>query len=63
MNIEELRKENELVNLFCSLAEIPSPSRKEEKVIDSYKLKNELTLTDSSVTYYDTDGNRYEYSF
>lgn len=34
MNIEELRKENELVDLFCSLAEIPSPSRSEEKVID-----------------------------
>lgn len=34
MNIEELRKENELVDLFCSLAEIPSPSRQEEKVID-----------------------------
>lgn len=34
MSIEELRKENELIDLFCSLAEIPSPSRKEEKVID-----------------------------
>lgn len=34
MNIEELRKENELVDLFCSLAEIPSPSRQEEKVIE-----------------------------
>jgi len=34
MNIEELRKENELVDLFCSIAEIPSPSLKEEKVID-----------------------------
>ena len=45
MNIEELRKENELVNLFCSLAEIPSPSRKEEKVIEwicNYCKENEL---------------------
>ena len=34
MNIVELRKENKLVNLFCTLAEIPSPSLKEDKVID-----------------------------
>ena len=34
MNISELRKENELVDLFCSIAEIPSPSLKEKKVID-----------------------------
>ena len=34
MNIEELRKENDLTNLFCSLAEIPSPSLHEGKVID-----------------------------
>ena len=34
MNISELRKENELVDLFCSIAEIPSPSLKEDKVID-----------------------------
>ena len=33
MNISELRKENELIDLFCSLAEIPSPSLKEEKVV------------------------------
>ena len=33
MNINELRKEIELVDLFCSIAEIPSPSLKEEKVI------------------------------
>lgn len=32
--ISELRKENELINLFCNLAEIPSPSLKEEKVIE-----------------------------
>lgn len=34
MNISELRKENELIDLFCSIAEIPSPSLKEEKVVD-----------------------------
>ena len=34
MDISELRKENELVDLFCSMAEVPSPSLGEEKVID-----------------------------
>ncbi|MBQ8168601.1 M28 family peptidase [bacterium] len=34
MDIKSLRNENELINLFCSLAEIPSPSLGEEKVID-----------------------------
>lgn len=34
MNISELRAENELINLFCTLAEIPSPSLQEEKVIE-----------------------------
>ena len=34
MNIEELRKSNELLDIFCSLAEIPSPSLHEEKVIE-----------------------------
>ena len=45
MNINELRKENELVDLFCSMAEIPSPSLKEDKVIDwicNYCKKNNL---------------------
>lgn len=32
MDIKELRRENELIDLFCNLAEIPSPSLKEEKV-------------------------------
>ena len=32
--IDKLRKESELVNLFCNLAQIPSPSRNEEKVIE-----------------------------
>ena len=26
MDLKEIRKENELVDLFCNLAEIPSPS-------------------------------------
>lgn len=30
MDIKELRKENSLINLFCSLAEIPSPSLGED---------------------------------
>jgi di/tripeptidase len=33
MDITELRKENELIDLFCSLAQIPSPSLEEENVI------------------------------
>ena len=32
MNIEKLRKENDLINLFCTLAEIPSPSMGEDNV-------------------------------
>lgn len=31
-NLESLRQENELIDLFCTLAEIPSPSGEEEKV-------------------------------
>ena len=45
MNISELRESNELVNLFCTLAEIPSPSLQEEKVIEwicNYCKKNKL---------------------
>ena len=45
MEIAELRKEYELVDLFCTLAEIPSPSLGEEKVIDwicDYCAKNNL---------------------
>lgn len=32
MEIEKLRENNELIDLFCKLAEIPSPSLKEENV-------------------------------
>lgn len=33
MELTELRQNNELINLFCSIAEIPSPSLEEGKVI------------------------------
>ena len=45
MDISTLRKEHELIDLFCNLAEIPSPSLREEKVIDwicEYCKKNDL---------------------
>ena len=45
MELKNLRNENELVDLFCTLAEIPSPSLKEEKVIEkicAYCNKNGL---------------------
>ena len=45
MDLYNLRKENELVDLFCSMAEVPSPSLKEEKVIDwicNYCKENDL---------------------
>ena len=45
MEISELRRENELVDLFCTMAQIPSPSLGEEKVIEwicDYCAKNNL---------------------
>lgn len=45
MDIKELREKEELIDLFCSLAEIPSPSLREEKVvefIEDYCQKNGL---------------------
>ena len=33
-NLEQLRKENEVLDIFCNLVSIPSPSLKEDKVID-----------------------------
>lgn len=33
-NIDNLKKENELISLFCTLAEIPSPSGEEDKVAE-----------------------------
>lgn len=32
MNLKEIREKHELIDLFCNLAEVPSPSLKEEKV-------------------------------
>ena len=34
MNLDDLRKENEVLDIFCNLVSIPSPSLKEEKVIE-----------------------------
>lgn len=33
-NLEDLRKENDVLDIFCNLVSIPSPSLKEDKVID-----------------------------
>ena len=37
MNLIDLRKENEVLDIFCELAQVPSPSLKEEKVIEWIK--------------------------
>lgn len=37
MSLENIRKEHELIDLFCNLAEIPSPSMHEEKVAEWIK--------------------------
>lgn len=45
MTIEKKRKEHELIDLFCNLAEVPSPSMLEEKVaqwIKNYCDKNKI---------------------
>ena len=34
MSLDELRRENEVLDIFCTLASIPSPSLKEDKVIE-----------------------------
>ncbi|MBQ4114767.1 M20/M25/M40 family metallo-hydrolase [bacterium] len=34
MSLENLRKEHEILDIFCNLVKIPSPSLKEEKVIE-----------------------------
>ncbi len=34
VNITDLRKQYKLIDLFCTLAEIPSPSLHEEKVVN-----------------------------
>ena len=35
--LNNLRKENEVLDIFCELAQVPSPSLKEEKVIEWIK--------------------------
>lgn len=37
MTIEKIRKDYELIDLFCNLAEVPSPSMHEEKVAEWIK--------------------------
>lgn len=37
MSVENLRNENKLLDLFCTLVEIPSPSGKEDKVAAKIK--------------------------
>ena len=47
MNLNDLRKENEVLDIFCELAQIPSPSLKEEKVIEwifDFCKKNKLNV-------------------
>lgn len=34
MSLDDLRKDNEVLDIFCNIVSIPSPSLKEEKVID-----------------------------
>lgn len=56
MSINEIRKEHELIELFCTLAEIPSPSLHEENVakwIKSYCDENKMECK------FDTYGNVY----
>lgn len=58
MGIQDIRKEHELVDIFCSLAEIPSPSLHEEKVIEKIQefcSENSITCTP------DEYGNVYIY--
>ena len=56
MNLSEVRKEYGLIDLFCNLAEIPSPSLKEEKVANYIK-----SLCDKNNIYCKLDnyGNVY----
>lgn len=58
MSIQEIRNEHELIDIFCSLAEIPSPSLHEEKVvikIQEFCQNNGLSCAP------DTYGNLYIY--
>ena len=56
MSLEKLRKENEILDIFCELAQIPSPSLKEDKVIEWIKSFCE----NNSINYRQDDyGNVY----
>ena len=62
MTIEKIRKEHELIDLFCNLAEVPSPSMHEEKVaewIKNYCDKNDLNC---SFSYVDSQSDKYNAS-
>lgn len=58
MGIQDIRREHELVDIFCALAEIPSPSLHEEKVvkkIQEFCSENSISCTP------DEYGNVYIY--
>ena len=56
MSLENLRKENEILDIFCELVQIPSPSLKEYKVIEWIKSFCE----NNSINYRQDDyGNIY----
>ncbi|MBE7712072.1 MAG: aminoacyl-histidine dipeptidase [Cyanobacteria bacterium SIG31] len=45
--LNDLKNENEVLNIFCNLVQIPSPSKKEEKVIEwirNFCLENNLNF-------------------
>ena len=47
MDLIDLRKENEVLDIFCELAQIPSPSLKEEMVsewIFDFCIKNNISV-------------------
>ena len=56
MNLSEVRKEYGLIDLFCNLAEIPSPSLKEENVANYIKSLCEKNNIDCKLDNY---GNVY----
>ena len=58
MDIKEVRANNPLVDLFCTLAEIPSPSLKEEKVADKII---EICASNGIHAEKDSYGNVYAY--
>lgn len=58
MSIQDIRKEHELVDIFCGLAEIPSPSLHEEKVISKIQ---EFCSENSISCTPDEYGNLYIY--